>query len=83
LHESPERSIREIETHEVCPGRETAPGFFHVRDVQPGVNQMTFEESQPGRPPGLRNKAAILAVMRPGIAPRRPAACSFSCYLQA
>jgi hypothetical protein len=31
LHESPERSIREIQTHEVCPGRETAPGFFHVR----------------------------------------------------
>jgi hypothetical protein len=28
LHESPKRAIREIETHEVCPGRETAPGFF-------------------------------------------------------
>jgi hypothetical protein len=28
LHESPKRSIREIETHEVCLGRETAPGFF-------------------------------------------------------
>jgi hypothetical protein len=28
----PNRCIREIETHEVCPGWETAPGFFHVRD---------------------------------------------------
>ena len=28
LRESPKRCIREIETHEVCPGRETAPGFF-------------------------------------------------------
>jgi hypothetical protein len=28
LHESSKRSIREIEIHEVCPGRETAPGFF-------------------------------------------------------
>jgi hypothetical protein len=28
LHESSKRSILEIETHEVCPGRETAPGFF-------------------------------------------------------
>src|ERR1700680_2700965 len=50
LHESPKRSIREIETHEVCPGRETAPGFFHVRDpppraaldAQPGEHKMTF-----------------------------------------
>jgi hypothetical protein len=36
LHESPKWSIREIETHEVYPGRETAPGFFHVGDPPPG-----------------------------------------------
>jgi hypothetical protein len=30
------RTIREIETHEVCPGRKTAPGFFHVR-YSPGA----------------------------------------------
>jgi hypothetical protein len=73
LHESPERSIREIQTHEVCPGWETAPGLFHVRDPPPraaldaqaGENQMTFEKGQSGnpagRPPDSRNKATILA----------------------
>jgi hypothetical protein len=54
LHESPKWSIREIETHEVCPGRETAPGFFHVGDppsragldAQQGESQMTFEKAK-------------------------------------
>jgi hypothetical protein len=53
--------------------RETAPGFFHVRDpppraaldAQPGENQMTFEKGQSrnpaGWPPGRgRQQAAYL-----------------------
>jgi hypothetical protein len=37
----------------VCPGRETAPGFFHIRDPPPGRlwSRMKFEKGQSQEPP--------------------------------
>jgi hypothetical protein len=42
--------------------------------AQPGANRMTFEKCQSGRPPGSRSKVPSLAMMRPGLARRAPAA---------
>jgi hypothetical protein len=73
----------------ICARAGNRAGLFCVRDpdAQPGETQMTFVKGQSrnpaGRPPGSRNKATILAVMRPGLAPPHARRLFFSCYLQA